>query len=144
MTLTQANPPLKKRRNDLPFRRRLVLVLLSDPRSVILWQAMTFILMGAWLLNPDWHTFPSSGAYRIMWSLAEEQWWGLWFMDIGLALTWVSTDYRRRTLRLIILFLNCMSWFFVTVAFGLGNPAALGLPVFMSQALIASWSFIRM
>ncbi len=134
----------KRRRNDLSLARRISLVLLGDPRPVIMAEALIYLCMGIWLINPWQNTFESSATYQAMALIAGEHIWAGFFIFLAVALIWAAIDYRYHTARQWVVFWGALVWVFLAAAFIYSNSAAMGTGAFVSNTIILAWAFVRM
>ncbi len=119
------------------------ILLLSDYGPVALFMALQLIADGLWLANPWYDTFESSRTYDAMQFIAPEPVWAAWFVLLGAALLFYTCLSHHHRARMITTFLVALTWYFCTAMFFYSNPPVLGVVVFSTNAIAASWLYLR-
>lgn len=113
-------------------------------RDVDLLEVSSGVLLlgwGAQLLLP-WNTFATSGGYAVLALIMPEWLWG--FLMAWLGVTKIGSyllDQWR--VRLLTSLCGCMVWVFLSVAFGMANPAGTGIIVYPFLAINSALIFWR-
>lgn len=126
-----------------PLLRHFSWLITSNPRQVEFWFHMVMFWFGAWLANPAWKTFGTSGSWRMLRLLSPtpfdpEFWWGMMFVSIG-GFGVLATIINRLGLRTVMSLLASAMCFLLAWNLAKSSIESTGVPVYFIFAIAQAW-----